>query len=119
MTTNQEPLTHHDYADAAEAAQRGEAWAQAATLWRRAVEALPPGRGRNAAKQRDQYLDRACDCDQRAALESRLEEIAKTILRIPTLAERRSDSLDFHELGVWQIKKALKAAYEAGQNDAK
>ena len=49
----------------------------------------------------------------------RLEEIANRVLRIPTLAERRSDSLDFHELGVWRIKQALKAAYEAGQNDAK
>jgi hypothetical protein len=119
MTTNQEPLTHHDYADAAEAAQRGEAWAQAATLWRRAVETLPPGRGRNATKQRDHYLDRARDCDQRTVVESRLEEIAKTILRIPTLAERRSDSLDFHELGVWQIKRALQAAYDAGRASKK
>jgi len=108
-------LTHYDYADAAEAAQRGDAWAQAAVLWRKAVEALPPGRGHNGAKQRDKYLDRARDCDQRAALESRLEEIAKTVLRIPTLRSRHSDSHDFHELGVWQIKRALQAAYDAGR----
>ena len=113
MATNQEPLTHEDYADAAEAAERGNAWPQATVLWRRAADHLPEGEGR------DQYLDRARDCERESALGDRLEEIAKRVLRIPTLAERRSDSLDFHELGVWQIKQALKAAYEAGQNDAK
>jgi hypothetical protein len=91
MTTNQEPLTHEDYADAAESAERGEAWAQAAVLWRRAVDHLPAGRGRKAARQRDKYLDRARDCDRQAALNDQLEDIAKRILRIPTLAERRMD----------------------------
>ena len=112
-------LTHHDYAEEAEAAQRAGAWPQAAALWRQAVKALPPGRGRNAAKQRDQYLDRARECERRAAVDVRLEEIAKAKLQIPTLVERRSDSLDFHELGVWQIKQALRAAYEAGRNESK
>jgi hypothetical protein len=117
MTTNQEPLTHEDYADAAESAERGRAWAQAAVLWRRAIDHLPTGR--NAAKQRGKYSERARECDREATLGERFEDIAKRILRIPTLAERRSDSLDFHEVGVWQVKQALKAAYEAGQNDAK
>jgi hypothetical protein len=31
-----------------------------------------------------------------------------------TLETRRSDSLDFHDVAVWQIKEALEAAYEAG-----
>ncbi len=40
MKTETKPLTHFDHADAAEAAQRGGAWPQAATLWRRAIHAL-------------------------------------------------------------------------------
>ena len=31
-----------------------------------------------------------------------------------TLETRRSDSLDFHDVAVWQVKEALEAAYEAG-----
>ena len=83
------------------------------------MQALPPGRGHNGAQQRDKYLDQARDCDLRAAIEARLEQIAKTNLRVPTLRTRHSDGLDFHEVGVWQIKRALQAAYDAGKADAK
>ncbi len=44
-----------------------------------------------------------------------LTEIATQILDIETLDTRKSDRLDFHELSVWQIKKALEAAYAAGR----
>jgi hypothetical protein len=44
-----------------------------------------------------------------------LTEIATQILDLETLDTRKSDRLDFHELAVWQIKKALGAAYTAGQ----
>ncbi|MDO8608897.1 MAG: hypothetical protein Q7R40_20380 [Phaeospirillum sp.] len=44
-----------------------------------------------------------------------LAKIAATILAMETLDTRKSDRLDFHELAVWQIKKALEAAYAAGQ----
>jgi hypothetical protein len=37
------------------------------------------------------------------------------ILGIETLEERKMDSLDFHELGVWNIEKALELAYTMGQ----
>ncbi len=47
----------------------------------------------------------------------RLEAIARRTLGIETLAARNSDSLDFHEVSVWQIKAALEAAYEAGRNN--
>ena len=40
--------------------------------------------------------------------------IAKEHLFIETLETRRSDSLDFHDLSVWQIRRALDAAYKAG-----
>ena len=44
-----------------------------------------------------------------------VREIAKRELSIPTLDERRSDELDFHDVSVWSAKAALIAAYEAGR----
>ena len=44
-----------------------------------------------------------------------LANIAETILYLDTLDTRKSGSLDFHELAVWQIRAALEAAYAAGQ----
>jgi len=44
-----------------------------------------------------------------------LEAIAKTHCRIPTLEARNMDAFDFHEVAVWELKAALKAAYQAGQ----
>ncbi len=43
-----------------------------------------------------------------------LHKIAREHLNIPTLYARNSDSLDFHVLPVWSIRKALHAAYLAG-----
>jgi len=43
-----------------------------------------------------------------------LHKIAREHLSIPTLHARHSDSLDFHVLAVWSIRKALHAAYLAG-----
>lgn len=45
--------------------------------------------------------------------------IANNVLGIETLDARKSDSLDFHDLAVWQIRKALEAAYEAGRKAAR
>jgi len=45
--------------------------------------------------------------------------IANDVLGIETLDARKSDSLDFHDLAVWQIRKALEAAYEAGRKSAR
>ncbi|MDF7806207.1 hypothetical protein P4E94_02080 [Pontiellaceae bacterium B12219] len=44
-----------------------------------------------------------------------LEKIARDHLDVETLSERKSDDLDFHEISVWNLKNALQAAYEAGQ----
>ena len=52
-------------------------------------------------------------------VESAIKHIARTMLGLETLETRRSDSLDFHDLAVWQIKQALQAAYEAGRASAK
>lgn len=46
---------------------------------------------------------------------ARMAQIAKTTLGIETLVTRKRDSLDFHDLAVWQVKAALEAAYHAGQ----
>ncbi len=40
--------------------------------------------------------------------------IANKHLDIKTLKERKSDSLDFHSLSVWEIDKALKEAIKTG-----
>ena len=48
-----------------------------------------------------------------------IEAIAKNILGIETLAERKRDALDFHEVSVWGLKDALLAAYELGLAAAK
>lgn len=44
-----------------------------------------------------------------------VKQIAKEHLFVETLETQKSDSLDFHDVAVWQIKKALEAAYEAGR----
>src|SRR5580765_4047590 len=46
--------------------------------------------------------------------DQQFQSIAKEHLGITTLDTRNSDSLDFHDLAVWQIKAALNAAYNAG-----
>lgn len=48
-----------------------------------------------------------------------LTDIANQVLGVQTLEARNSDSLDFHDLAIWNIKKALEAAYLAGQNSVK
>lgn len=57
--------------------------------------------------------------DDLAAIDARLEQIAKQVLQVPTLASRGVDALDFHELSVGQIQLALRAAYEAGRRSMK
>lgn len=48
-------------------------------------------------------------------MKTELEAIAFEYMNILTLDRRGSDSLDFHDVAVWQIKSALEAAYKAGQ----
>ena len=44
-----------------------------------------------------------------------IAEIAATILGVETLATQNRDALDFHDLAVWNIQRALEAAYEVGR----
>jgi hypothetical protein len=48
------------------------------------------------------------------SLQKKFEEIAKQHLDVETLAERKSDRLDFIECSVWGIQAALEAAYHLG-----
>ncbi len=50
-----------------------------------------------------------------ALIEETLNKIAKNVLHLDTLETRKSDSLDFREQAVWNIKQALTDAYIAGQ----
>ena len=43
-----------------------------------------------------------------------LAGIARKHLRIPTLESRQADSLDFHDVSVWAVRSALKAAFDEG-----
>jgi hypothetical protein len=57
---------------------------------------------------------------ERAASDSKvIEDIAKQHLGLSTHETRRSDSPDFHDLAVWQLRAALEAAYRAGLAAAK
>lgn len=51
-------------------------------------------------------------------MRSALNRIARKYLCLETLDRRSSDSLDFHDLAVWQIRIALEAAYGAGKRSA-
>lgn len=46
-------------------------------------------------------------------------QIAREHLGIETLQTRKMDSLDFHDVAVWQVEKALRAAYEAGRDSTR
>ena len=47
--------------------------------------------------------------------DEQLAKLAKQYLSIAVLDPRNSDSLDFHEVAVWDVKKALILAYEMGK----
>lgn len=46
------------------------------------------------------------------------DSIAKKCLYIDTLKTRGNDALDFKEVSVWSIKRALEMAYEEGLKHA-
>ena len=47
------------------------------------------------------------------------EQIAQHHLRVTTLETRNSESLDYYELSVWNLKAALEAAYQIGFRNGK
>ncbi len=52
-------------------------------------------------------------------MDKTLEQIAKKCLGIETFESRKSDSLDFYEVSVWDIKRALEDAYAQGKKSHK
>ncbi len=56
---------------------------------------------------------------QQEKLNALLTEIAKEELLVETLETRWSDNLDFYDVSVWGIKRALERAYEAGRQSVK
>ena len=106
-------LEHDDFADAAESAERRTAWPQASALWTRAAEVCQD------VEQRNRYLDAAAKCDRDVEIDKLLADIVKRELRVATLDERKSDSLDFHEVDVWSLRRALRSAYRAGRDATK
>ena len=46
-----------------------------------------------------------------------ITQIAQQQLGLETLETRHSDGLDFHDMAVWKIESALRAAFEAGRQD--
>lgn len=47
-------------------------------------------------------------------LDQLLTNISRDHLGLSTLKVRHGDSLDFHDVAVWQVEAALKAAFDAG-----
>lgn len=48
-------------------------------------------------------------------MENEIEKIAQKVLNIKTLKTQNSDELDFHDISVWELKKALEEAYKMGE----
>jgi hypothetical protein len=99
---------HLDYADEAESAERAEAWPQALALWQRAIATCPA--------EQPAYAKGVARCQHQIDVDAELASIARRVMRIPTLDARNSDRLDFHEVSVWELLKALRLAYRAGQS---
>jgi hypothetical protein len=62
----------------------------------------------NPSSKQSTPLNDAPDVDTISA------QIARDFLNIDTLSTRKSDSFDFHDCAVWQIKAALAQAYARG-----
>ncbi|HEL1007952.1 TPA: hypothetical protein TVB64_000954 [Streptococcus equi subsp. zooepidemicus] len=56
---------------------------------------------------------------QQEKINALLTAIAQEELLVDTLETRMSDNLDFYDVSVWGIKRALERAYEAGQQSVK
>ena len=50
-------------------------------------------------------------------VQDKIKEIASKYLSLETLDVQNSDDKDFHDLAVWDIERALMAAFEAGVVD--
>ena len=51
----------------------------------------------------------------RTSRDRMLSRIAKDVLRIATLKTRKAGHLDFYEIAVWELRRALELAFMVGQ----
>ena len=63
----------------------------------------------------EHFLLKSTKSKQQQNLRVEFEKIAQKYLFIDTLKTQNSDSLDFHDVSVWGVEAALKAAYELGR----
>ena len=63
-------------------------------------------------------MDMATTKKQAQQLASLREQVCKE-LDIDTLETRKRDSLDFHDIAVWQLEKVMQMAFEAGMKAGK
>ncbi len=72
----------------------------------------------NITLQKQEEVVKMTKCQQEK-LNTLLTAIAQEELLVETLETRMSDNLDFYDVSVWGIKRALERAYEAGQQSVK
>ena len=103
-------LTAADWMDEAESAERAEAWPKALALWTNAASICE-------GEQQQRCHAGIARCEHEVAVDVELASIARRTLNVPTLETRKMDSLDFHEVAVWQVLAALRLAYRAGRKN--
>ena len=103
-------LTAADWMDEAESAERAEAWPKALALWTNAASMCE-------CEQQQRCHAGIARCLHEVAVDAQLASVARRILNIPTLTTRKMDSLDFHEVAVWQVLAALRLAHRMGRKD--
>ncbi len=103
-------LTAANWMDEAESAERAEGWPQALALWTNAASMCE-------GEQQQRCHVGIARCEHEMAVDAELSSIARRILNIPTLTTRKMDSLDFHEVSVWQVLAALRLAHRMGRKN--
>jgi hypothetical protein len=103
-------LTAADWMDEAESAECVEAWPKALALWTNAASMCE-------GEQQQHCHAGIARCEHEVVVDAELASIARRTLNIQTLATRKMDSLDFHEVAVWQVLEALRLAHRMGRKD--
>jgi len=88
----------------------GSIWTNSKTGATRHSKENPGGKGKTPKAEKGSSADK-----KGSGVNHAISKIAKDILLIPTLKERKSDSLDFHEVAVWTVRDAMQKAFNAGQ----
>lgn len=95
---------HSGFVDEAESAERTGAWTRAAALWQTAADKCQD------AELRRRFESDTARCHREAEADDVLAAIAQEVLGVPTLDADRP-----REVGVRNLKQALRLAYQAGR----